>query len=486
VLGADSTLQPGCGAALWQNTGELRRWEPALLIKRRLPQFFRYLVLDEAHETKGPDTAQGHAAGALAAACGKVIALTGTLIGGYAEHLRPLLFRLAPGSLVSEGLTWEAAMPFNERYGRVETRITERSGGRQRDGADNRQSRGASRSKTRSVRPGVAPTLFGKHLIDKAVFLSLAEVADGLPPLAEECIPVEMDAVVAAEYGRLESELSVAIQEMVRRGDRRLLGPMLQTLLAYPDLPYGWGPVGYREKGEGGGEGAFVTVCTPADLDPETIRPKEGQLIELCQAEKAAGRQVWVFVQGTDKHDVQSRLQTLLLAAGLKVGSLRSNVSLAKREEWIAKNGPKVDCVISHPRLVETGLDLFDAAGRYDFATLVFHASGYNLFTLRQAARRAWRIGQTLPCRVVYLYYGGTMQARAMALMGKKLAAAQALEGRFGADGLVALAGEDGGSVEMELARSLAERLDEAELRRTWRKVAGTGRKWQKGVKRAA
>jgi hypothetical protein len=87
---------------------------------------------------------------------------------------------------------------------------------------------------------------------------------------------------------------------------------------------------------------------------------------------------------------------------------------------------------------------------------------------------------------VVYLYYAGTMQARAMALMGKKLAAAQALEGRFGADGLVALAGEAGGSVEMELARSLAERLDEAELRRTWRKVAGTGRKWRKSVQRAA
>ena len=122
-------------------------------------RFFTYLVLDEVHEEKGADTAQGHAAAALAASCQKVIALTGTLIGGYAEHLRPLLFRLAPRSLVREGLGWSNATAFNERYGRIETRITERSGGRSED---NRMSRG-SKSTTKCVRPGIMPALFGRN-----------------------------------------------------------------------------------------------------------------------------------------------------------------------------------------------------------------------------------------------------------------------------------------------------------------------------------
>src|SRR5207249_4780055 len=126
--------------ALWTMTGELRRFEPARYIHKRLKGFFRYFLLDEAHEEKSADTAQGNAAGALAAACPKVIALTGTLIGGYAEHLRPLLFRLAPASLVAEGFRWAQSMPFNERYGRIETRVTEREGG----GFGNRQSRGSS------------------------------------------------------------------------------------------------------------------------------------------------------------------------------------------------------------------------------------------------------------------------------------------------------------------------------------------------------
>ena len=57
-----------------------------------------------------------------------------------------------------------------------------------------------------------------------------------------------------------------------------------------------------------------------------------------------------------------------------------------------------------------------------------------------------------------------------MALMGKKLTAAQALEGTFSSEGLAALAGEDA-NVEMALARSLVERMDEGDVRRLWKKA---------------
>jgi hypothetical protein len=120
--------------------------------------------------------------------------------------------------------------------------------------------------------------------------------------------------------------------------------------------------------------------------------------------------------------------------------------------------------------LVETGLDLFDKDGRHNFPTLCFYETGYNLFTLRQAARRSWRIGQDQACRILYFHYAGTMQDRALVLMGKKLTAAQALEGTFSSEGLVAMAGEDA-NVEIALARSLVQRLDEGDARRLWSKV---------------
>ena len=193
-------------------------------------------------------------------------------------------------------------------------------------------------------------------------------------------------------------------------------------------------------------------------------------MIDLVRGEKEKGRKVWVYVQFTDKHDVQCRLENLFTRAGFQVAVLHSSVPLARREEWIAEHAPKLDVVISHPRLVETGLDLFDKNGRHNFPTICFYETGYNLFTLRQASRRSWRIGQKEPCRIVYFYYEGTMQDRAMVLMGKKLAAARSLEGSFSSEGLVALAGEDA-NVELALARSLVERMDEGDARRMWSKV---------------
>lgn len=97
----------------------------------------------------------------------------------------------------------------------------------------------------------------------------------------------------------------------------------------------------------------------------------------------------------------------------------------------------------------------------------------YNLFTLRQASRRSWRIGQRRECRVYYLYYDGTMQAAAMALMGRKMQAAQALEGKFSTDGLVALSGDDA-TVEMALAQSLDSLLP-GDAARTWGMVGAEG-----------
>lgn len=69
-----------------------------------------------------------------------------------------------------------------------------------------------SKTTVKSVRPGVMLILFGRHLIDKAVFLSLAEVADNLPPLEEECVPVGIDAELANAYQqKVEKPLADAI-----------------------------------------------------------------------------------------------------------------------------------------------------------------------------------------------------------------------------------------------------------------------------------
>ena len=235
-----------CHEPLWQSVRKPRIASrgPAGFIPQKQVRKLDYLIVDELHENKGADTAQANAVGSLAAASRKVIAMTGTLIGGYAEHLRPLLFRLSPGSLIGEGFAWDEPMPFNDKYGRIETVITERDSG----GAENSQSRGSSTNKVRYCRPGIMPTLFGAHLIGNAAFLGLQEMNAALPTLREYVVPIEMDPELAHCYWKVDQALRATLKQMLVRHDRRLLGTMLNTLMAYPDHPFGWGKVGYKDR----------------------------------------------------------------------------------------------------------------------------------------------------------------------------------------------------------------------------------------------
>ncbi|HFT6634935.1 TPA: DEAD/DEAH box helicase, partial [Pseudomonas aeruginosa] len=102
----------------------------------------------------------------------------------------------------------------------------------------------------------------------------------------------------------------------------------------------------------------------------------------------------------------------------------------------------------TNPELVKTGLDLLD------FPTIAFLQTGYNVYTLQQAARRSWRIGQKHPVRVVFFGYAGSSQITCLQLMAKKIAVAQSTSGDVPESGLDSL-NQDGDSVEMALARQL-------------------------------
>jgi hypothetical protein len=68
--------------------------------------FFDYAIADEVHELKGGDTAQGNALGTLAASARHIAVLTGTLLGGYADELFNILFRLEPSRMLEEGFEY--------------------------------------------------------------------------------------------------------------------------------------------------------------------------------------------------------------------------------------------------------------------------------------------------------------------------------------------------------------------------------------------
>lgn len=77
-----------------------------------------------------------------------------------------------------------------------------------------------------------------------------------------------------------------------------------------------------------------------------------------------------------------------------------------------------------------------------------------HVYSLQQAARRSWRIGQQQPVKVIYLGYADTSQMTCLGLMAKKITVSQSTSGDLRESALDVL-DQDGDSVEVALARQL-------------------------------
>ena len=433
-----------CGSALWQaDSSGPRRYPLADYVKHRMAGFFDLLIGDECHEFKSRGSAQGIAAGILADVCGRTLSLSGTLMGGYSSTLFHLLYRFSPQIRTEFGRSDEHR--WVERYGFVEHTVGKPGASHDEDG---RASRRRRYRKVVRERPGLAPAaLF--HLIGNSIFLRLSDVASGLPPYTEEVLVSGMDAEPdstglsqRSAYDALFETLRSALADALAKGSRRLLAAYLQSLLAFPDGCTRGETVFDPETGD-------VLAQVPP-LSGDRLYPKEKALIDMVAAERMAGRRVLVYVTHTGTRDITGRMDDILTRHGFRVAVMKADaVAPDRREAWVAgKVAEGIDVLICHPRLVQTGLDLIE------FPTLVWFETDYSVYTMRQASRRSWRIGQTQPVRVVFMSYRNTLQAEALRLVAKKLQSSLAVEGELPEDGLAAY-GDDGDDLMMALARRI-------------------------------
>jgi len=427
-----------CGSPLWEaDKSGVRRFAISDFIKKYMKGRFDLVVFDEVHEYKARGSAQGLAAAGIARAAKKILALTGTLFGGYSTTLFHLLYRFTPELKNQFGHNEEQR--WASRYGILERVTKVREEEYSEDGTTSRR-----RSYyTRVIeRPGVSPEVMF-HLIDKAVFMRLGDLAVRLPPYEEQVILTEMEPLQEQAYRKLASDLILALREQLARGNKSLLGAYLQSLLSYPDQPFREEVVLNKENGE-------VVARAPA-LPEGTVYPKEQRLIELIKSEVTQGRKVLLYVTHTELRDITGRIEWLLKEASASALVLKSHtVSPENRESWIReklKDGLQV--LITNPRQVQTGLDLIE------FPTIIFYELEYSVYTLRQASRRSWRIGQNQPVKVYFMAYQETLQDRGLHLIAAKIRSALAVEGELPDSGLSALNQDQ--DFFLQLARSIME-----------------------------
>jgi hypothetical protein len=407
--------------------------------------FFGCLLVDEGHEYKNEGSAQGQAMGVLAACCSKTVLLTGTLMGGYADDLFHLLYRLNPRMMIEDGFTYNergsigpAATAFMESHGvLIETR-------KEIDEGSHRTAKGNKDKVSVSKGPGFGPQGIMRYVVPYTAFLKLKDIGGNvLPPYHEEFIPVAMDPLQDQVYhARLAIPLKRILSDSLRAGDHSLLGVVLNVLLAWPDCAF-------REENVYHPHRRVMLASAAPVFGEDELMPKERKLLEICREERALGRRVLVYTTYTGGRDTTARLKAILDQAGFKVAVLRSTVEAAKREDWLADQVERgVEIIITNPELVKTGLDMLE------FPTIVFMQTGYNVYTLLQAARRSWRIGQKHYVRVLFLGYQGTAQEQCLTLMSKKIVVSQSTSGDMPETGLDVL-NQDGDSIEVALAKQL-------------------------------
>jgi hypothetical protein len=445
-------------SALWQaDRSKIVRMAPIEYIGRYMPEWWDYAIADELHQLANL-TAQGNALGVLAHAARRFLGLTGTLLSGYADDLFNTLFRTDAKQMLADGYEWGPVgrERFTRDFGVIETveRIS---------AEDNACSKKTKKSVMVKRKPGASPLLFGKYLMDQCAFVGLEDISPNLPRYREEVAPITMDEAVRTAYEQMEEEITACLKE--HHGNHSVVSTMLNTLLAWPDHPYGFGTLyGFEFDPETKCRERFV-IAETVDLDTSVTYAKEQALIGEIKNQLARGRKCQVYAVYTTKHDVITRLESLMRREGIRVGVLRATVPTHKREAWYREQLRRgIDVAICHPKIVETGLDLFE------FPTILFHETGYSLHTLRQASRRSWRIGQRLPVEVKFFAYKDTMQEVCLRLMGKKLLVALAMEGKFASDGLQAIDGDD--DMFTAMARELVENRGIGESADSvWRKL---------------
>ena len=433
-----------CGDKILQPTGG--KMSPAEFIARYgKTECIDMLLVDEIHEEKAKDTLRSKAFGQLVAKSKNVVGLTGTFLGGYASHAFYTLFRMFPSLFKKDlYLEWDDVNKFIEEFGGSEVHYQIKSYDEDSGVAEKGRSFG------QKERADLSPRLLDV-LLPMIVFARLDEMkfmdkSASLPKYTELSHLVEHDEVFAKpQHEYLYNLTKAASYELKHLKDRTGFGKLKTDALLIPDMPYKSTSISL--EGKNGIE--EIKYDAPVTRKEYPLTNKEKKLIELVKKARSEDKKVLVYHDFVNSGLREELMMVLQKYTGARVEELKSSVSADKREAYL--KALNCDVLVTNPELVKTGLDLLE------YPTIIFYQqaySSYNVFTLRQAAKRAWRIGQTVECEVHSIAYAGTMQQKALSLIGSKMNISQGVEGRLSTGDDIASEADDE-NLQIAMARAL-------------------------------
>lgn len=409
---------PRCGSPLFEETRELREgstredrhllydvgeyiWRNWNRLSNKAGEpFFRTLITDEMHKMMGTASIRGETWRNLMHRARWALGLTATPYGGTASSIRMIYHSFFPK-------TWEEWGGFDsqrwvDELGN-EAFIQKYPVSAVTNGTVNQQKIRASSQQKKEL-PS-ANFRLAAMLMPRMIHVRLEHLGIQMPPYSIGGVSCELDPDHQAAYDVM-ADRALAGLKGAHYGP--LNSAYMQNCLTYALAPW------MRRNAE---------VVKNVRVFPEDyVCAPERTLMKFCKDEKEAGRKTIVYVTHSDKRDLIDRIITLLKLQGMSGVRLPTSLDREDIPEWLEGTAPQSDVVILNQKAIE-GVDAIH------FQNAFFYEVDYSLYPVPQAAGRHWRLGQTRPCKTVFLEVPKTMLYRALALTMEKLGAASTLYG---------------------------------------------------------
>ena len=424
-----------CGEPLFQAVPRPTRRVPlAGYIMKRHPRFFDFLIIDEAHVAANKDSAQSRSIQQLLSLQMRrripVIAMTGSVMNGYAKSLFVLLWHLSAAFRTE--FDYSDHGEFERRYGFLVQVVEQVNEKKERVAFGTVSDRVTTRSRTTGSAPGVLPTAIMRYLLPKAVTVQLSDLEHELPPCVEELVLVRPTEEQRKAATRMENSILTACgRDRFKAGRNGKLFGALGNLPRYYD---------HATSDVGNGPDGAWTVAYPEGTDvsdnerevdreegkdPAVLLPAERELLSRTKVALSEGRNV---VVATTRSALAARLTTLLRKLSVRVSLLDAKkVGAAKRRDWItAEREAGTRILVCNPAALPVGLN--NLVG-YFSRVAIFDDPNNDPTLLRQFRGRFVRIGMTTDVALWVFVYEGTLQEDANDLLQKKRVVATATDG---------------------------------------------------------
>lgn len=397
-----------CGAVLWQNTYDKTKKSSLIRFIKTKNIHFDSIICDEIHESNSQNTIIGNATRTLFNYAKKILLLSGTSNNGYSSSMFNLLLGLLPNKLkVNDVMEIEK---FIKAYG------TLMAISKKKDGEYYRSGRSEIKDSDYKEVEGINPLLFTKYLVENYIFATLDDLGNDLPDLNEYYIPISQ----TKEMECLESNLWSDIKSANAFNAKMYEDSIIKH---YINNPFNWDGIPIN-KGE------EYDVIYPRCID-DCILPKEQILLNIVKQEISESRKCCIYVDFNNGGEymqgdtITKRIEFLLTRNNIKCFVLKTNVPTYERKDLLEKKKDDFQVLITNPRIVQVGLNLVF------IPTYINYMPSYHVLVVNQSNRRGYRANSTLENRIYHLYYENSCENKIIKRYQRKMAEAQAIEGKF-------------------------------------------------------